>query len=236
MPERRRFRILAVAVPIAFWVSGCAAPVVLGGLTVNEILTGFSLTSTLFSGKSLGEHALDAVSGRDCRFLEGVLRQDRALCEEPNSAATERDFKGLYAYLTTKAGERPAAPSTMFAAVRVDDGWRELAPEPAPTLVALDGASVGWWQPDNRAAGPGDGLVDLGKFDRAPSSSDADVVASDGADLRGEGSVGRWERDSGAGAASGAELVEIAEFDDALTLSNPEFFAWAQVNVHGDTR
>jgi hypothetical protein len=47
------------------------------------------------SGKSMGEHALSAVAGKDCRVVEGAARADRKICEEHGAPATERDFKGV---------------------------------------------------------------------------------------------------------------------------------------------
>ena len=47
------------------------------------------------SGKGASDHALDAMTGKDCRILEGLTRDDRAVCEEPGSPATAGDFKGL---------------------------------------------------------------------------------------------------------------------------------------------
>ena len=84
-----------VIVPAAMLLSGCAAPV-LGALTLNHIMTVASTATMATSGKGLGDLALDAVTGRDCRVLESTFRTDRELCEDTGSPATKRDFKGLY--------------------------------------------------------------------------------------------------------------------------------------------
>jgi hypothetical protein len=47
------------------------------------------------SGKSIGEHALSAAAGKDCRVFEGSARADRKICEEHGAPATEGDFKGV---------------------------------------------------------------------------------------------------------------------------------------------
>jgi hypothetical protein len=47
------------------------------------------------TGKGTTEHALDAMTGKDCRIVEGIARSDRRMCEPHHAATTERDFKGL---------------------------------------------------------------------------------------------------------------------------------------------
>jgi hypothetical protein len=83
-------------------LTGCAETIIVG-LTISELLTAGSLVSAVVSGKGLGEHALDVVTGQDCRILEAVFRQDRAICEPKNSIATKGDFKGLVALLDSGA-------------------------------------------------------------------------------------------------------------------------------------
>ncbi len=92
--------------PLALTVllSGCSG-VVVAGLTLGEILTAGSIGSALLTGKGLGELAMDATTGQDCRILEGVFRQDRAICEPKDSVATQSDFKGLVSLLDTPAGQ-----------------------------------------------------------------------------------------------------------------------------------
>ena len=81
-------------VPAATLLSGCAAPV-LGALTLNHIMTLTSFATTAVSGKGVGDLALDAATGQDCRILESTFRTDRELCEDTDSPATKRDFRGL---------------------------------------------------------------------------------------------------------------------------------------------
>ena len=64
-------------------LSGCAAGVAATAASVGA------------SGKTLTDHALDAVTGKDCRLVEGAARADRDVCEETGSAATAKDFRGL---------------------------------------------------------------------------------------------------------------------------------------------
>lgn len=90
---------------LCFSLSGCAG-IVIAGLTISELLTAGSIGSALITGKGLGELALDAITGQDCRILEAVFRKDRAICEPEGSIATQDDFKGLIALLDTPAGEQ----------------------------------------------------------------------------------------------------------------------------------
>lgn len=87
-------------------LSGCALPFV-GPLVFTDILTGASLLSSAATGKGVTEIALDFMTGKDCRLLEGALREDREFCEEHGSPATEDDFKGLVAWLEDNEPEAP---------------------------------------------------------------------------------------------------------------------------------
>ena len=77
-----------------FALSGCSAPI-FASLTFAELTTAGSLISTAATGKGLGEHAMDAATGRDCRIFEAMVRDDRRLCERKSSFALEKDWKGL---------------------------------------------------------------------------------------------------------------------------------------------
>jgi len=79
---------------IAFALTGCATPL-FAGLTLSEFGLAVSLFTTAATGKGLGEHAMDVATGRDCRVVEGLAREDRTICERENSPALEDDWKGL---------------------------------------------------------------------------------------------------------------------------------------------
>lgn len=64
------------------------------------------------------------VTGKDCRFLETLLRNGRSFCEAPNSVATKDDFQGVIAYLDKS---KPDA-ETKVAAARLDPEILGFAP------------------------------------------------------------------------------------------------------------
>jgi hypothetical protein len=97
-------------------LSGCAAPAI-GALTIGEVLTIAGISSTIMTGRDLGEHALSALTGQDCRFLEAALREGRSFCEERNSVATKSDFGGLVALFRSDDGD---VTETTVAAADLD--------------------------------------------------------------------------------------------------------------------
>lgn len=104
-------------------MSGCATTVI-GGLTVSQLSTIAGAASTATTGRGLQDHALSAVTGRDCRLLEGIIRAGRKICEEPGSAATEDDFRG-FVRLFTGPQEDPGSedvgePTILYAGLESD--------------------------------------------------------------------------------------------------------------------
>ena len=95
--------VLAVAVCLG--LTGCAAPAI-GALTVGQLLTVAGISSTVMTGRDLGEHVVSALTGKDCRFLESLLRNGRAFCETPGSDATRDDFGGVIALLEGPDGSK----------------------------------------------------------------------------------------------------------------------------------
>lgn len=94
-PQLPRARIpAALLLLLSGALAGCSTPM-FAGLTIGEFSLFGSLFSTAATGKSLGEHAMDAATGRDCNILEGLAREDRQVCERKNSPAVEGDWRGL---------------------------------------------------------------------------------------------------------------------------------------------
>ncbi len=84
----------ALSIVLAGALSGCATPL-FAGLTLGELSLAASLFSAAATGKGLGEHAMDVATGRDCRIVEGLARDDRRICEREDSPAVEHDWTGL---------------------------------------------------------------------------------------------------------------------------------------------
>ncbi len=87
-------RILAVMLVMGLLPSmtGCASVIT---LAAQRIITGAGIISLASTGKGLSDHALDMITQQDCRILDGIMREERGVCEKPGSLATRNDFKGL---------------------------------------------------------------------------------------------------------------------------------------------
>jgi hypothetical protein len=126
-------------------LSGCALPF-MGPLVLTDILTGASIISTVTTGKGATEIALDIMIGKDCRLLEGALREDREFCEEQGSPATEEDFKGVTAWLEENEPQGPLQDDlndgmALVAQMSTRDRYRSFEATPTesastPILVA----------------------------------------------------------------------------------------------------
>jgi len=68
------------------------------------------------TGRDLTEHAVSTLTGKDCRFLETLLRNGRSFCEAPNSIATRDDFQGVLVL----AKNAPTAADVKIADARID--------------------------------------------------------------------------------------------------------------------
>ncbi len=97
-------------------LNGCAGTI--AGISFSSISSFAGFASTLFTGADLGEHAASLVTGKDCRFSEGLMREDRDVCEEPGSVATRDDFHGIFVERIDEDGNIIfAAPKYMSASV-----------------------------------------------------------------------------------------------------------------------
>lgn len=124
----RRVLIASLTLSIA-GLAGCAAPIV-AGLTAAQVFSIAGLSATIMTGRDITEHAVSLVTGKDCRFLETLLRNGRSFCEEPNTVATKDDFHGVIA---------------LFDKDKTDENTRVAAAE-------LDPQILGFAPVDRRAA------------------------------------------------------------------------------------
>lgn len=141
----------ALVIGAALSLGGCGTEVI-GGLTLGQLSTGLSLASTLFVGKGTTELAMDVITGRDCRFFEGALRSDRAVCEPYGSLATRDDFRGLMALLddgsddtAVAAVDPPTAPDGygIGGGLQDPDPLLQLAGRPVIADARLEDLSAG---------------------------------------------------------------------------------------------
>ncbi len=97
-------------------LSGCAGTI--AGVSIGSISSFAGFASTIFTGADLGEHAASLVTGKSCRFSEGLARDDRDVCEEAGSSATRDDFRGIFVERVEADGTIIyAAPKYMPASV-----------------------------------------------------------------------------------------------------------------------
>lgn len=125
---------LALLAPVLLTAGGCATAIV-GPLTLSHISTIATVTTMTVKGKGVGEVAMDVATGKDCRVMEGIVRQSRSICEVPGSRATDDDFKGVFALLRSD-GANDRSDIVLVA----------RASEPAGRLV-LGSDDAGWAYP-----------------------------------------------------------------------------------------
>jgi hypothetical protein len=68
----------------------------MGGLTLGTLGLIVDTVSTIFTGKSVEEHAVGWVLGKNCNLTEGLLRKARKFCEDRNSVEANKDFTGFF--------------------------------------------------------------------------------------------------------------------------------------------
>jgi hypothetical protein len=116
-------------------LAGCATQVI-GTVTLSNISSVVGIASTLATGQDLGEHALSLIMGKDCRFSEALITDERDICEEHGSPRTRNDFEGLLiAGKDAEGNVVRAAPMIMSAT----DGSTEDSSVEA-VLVRIKGA------------------------------------------------------------------------------------------------
>ena len=115
-------RILVLALPL--FISGCFLPV---NMTIASlVVNGLSMAAT---GKGTADHALSAISNRDCNMLR--MAKSEAICRENGSPRFASEKVAYEGELRTGTKEDAAS------------GWDHthfgLSPEAVPT--ALEGAA-----------------------------------------------------------------------------------------------
>ncbi|WP_169566199.1 hypothetical protein [Sneathiella limimaris] len=143
--KKRIIRNVAICGVLSMTLTGCVETI-FAGLTIADLLTAGSITSSILTGKGLGEHALDAVTGQDCRILEAIFRKNRAVCEPRDSVATNDDFKGLVGLLDTPAGQDiqlADIPMGEDQYTAVNLKARAISPKLLKTLKINSGVTIG---------------------------------------------------------------------------------------------
>jgi len=138
-------------------LGGCAGTI--AGVTLSSISSYAGFASTIFTGADLGEHAASLVTGKDCRFSEGLMRADRDICEVPGSLATRDDFHGIFIeridadgtiiYAAPKymasgvgMGENESTPDRLWAEIKTQKAKEENERQLARTNTATQTIDV----------------------------------------------------------------------------------------------
>lgn len=117
---------------MAVGLSGCAAPII-GGMTLGTLSTIVDTASSILTGKSIEEHVLSWMTGKDCNITESILRKDRKLCEEKGSVQTADDFRGIFAAF----GDRDSDALTRYERARQQElAEARIASQPAQVQQA----------------------------------------------------------------------------------------------------
>lgn len=124
----------AAAIGVVCLGTGGCLQLVVAGIPLSQISTAVGVASLATTGKGLAEHGLDVVTGKDCRLLDSLMRDERELCEERNSPATQEDFRGVFAWLEEQAEDAPRPPKVMVAATE-----RQLAGGPVGKVARFVG-------------------------------------------------------------------------------------------------
>lgn len=93
--SRRSDRHLLAAALVLAWITSLTGCSSLVAIAANKIITGAGIMSLMTTGKGLADHALDMVTQQDCRILDGLLREERDVCEDRGSLRTAGDFRGI---------------------------------------------------------------------------------------------------------------------------------------------
>lgn len=87
------FRHSALAAAIGLGLSGCAAPAG-GTASASHIFSMENIGAVIMTGRNLTAHAVSMIAGKDCHYLETLLRNGGSFCEAPNAVAARDDARG----------------------------------------------------------------------------------------------------------------------------------------------
>lgn len=130
-PRWARIARIGALGAVCLSTSGC---LVVAGIPLSQLSTAVGIASFAVTGKGLGEHGLDVVTGKDCRLLDSLMRDERELCEERNSPATQEDFRGVIVWLEEQVEDAPRPAKVMVAATE-----RQLAGGPIGKVARFVG-------------------------------------------------------------------------------------------------
>jgi hypothetical protein len=89
---RPRIAATYVVCVLAGPLAGCVAAII-AAVPIDVVAT--EVIPRAVNGKGLVEDGADLVTGKDCRVIEGIVRDERKICETRGSPATKKDFKGI---------------------------------------------------------------------------------------------------------------------------------------------
>lgn len=102
-------------IPIIIGVVACGLITMLAACAAAPVVAGVppivytEVAPRAVNGKGLVEDGADAVTGKDCRVIEGTIRKDRKICETRGSPETKKDFKGFVGAGKDKDEAKPAS-------------------------------------------------------------------------------------------------------------------------------
>jgi len=139
--------------------------VLAGCETLQPLTLGLGVVSYVATGKGLTDHALGAVTEKDCNILQGLLSAERRICEPRDSRLAGRsDSPGPLARGEDRARDAAARPSP---ALRLAESL--VARSPASSAASL---ATSVTAPDLRFS------PDLGRAPGAANANERSQLAS----------------------------------------------------------
>ena len=126
----RGLRVWAGLSALVLLLCGCAV-----GMAADIVSVGTT-------GKSIADHVLDVVTGKDCNLFQAAWRSDRDICEPRETEVTTRDIKGLSDPGNSPEG-RSADPSLAAAPSVIPSNPFGSGPSGDPSLAAVPSVGPG---------------------------------------------------------------------------------------------